>query len=127
MNEDDVSLFILGNLVDYVFIVSYGGLLFGSAMILSRQLKSGSAGKKLGYIVSVLGVIAACSDGLENVFLLSMVLNPLNFPTWLGVPHSLFAYLKSSLMYISVRWVMLTLGYLALRRIWRTNTVARAT
>jgi hypothetical protein len=123
MNEDDLSLFIVGNLVDYVFMVSYGGLLFGSALILSRQLRSGSTGEKLGHIVSVLGLIAACSDGLENVFLLSMAINPSNFPTWLGVPHSLFAYLKFSLMYISAGWVILTLGYLALRR--KINTVLK--
>ena len=117
MSGADVSLFILGNLVDYLFMASYGALLFSSSLILSRRLRHGSLGRKVGCAASVLGLLAACCDGLENVFLLSMASNPTGFPGWLGVPQSLFASVKFSMMYIASAWILLALAYVTVRRI----------
>jgi hypothetical protein len=44
MSGADFSFFIMGNLVDYLFMVSYGALLFSSSLILSRRLREGSLG-----------------------------------------------------------------------------------
>ena len=115
MSGADVSFFIMGNLVDYLFMVSYGALLFSSSLIISRRLRQGSLGRKVGYTASILGLLAACCDGLENVFLLSMASNPIDFPSWLAIPHSLFASMKFDLMYVASAWILLALAYVVVR------------
>ena len=117
MSGADLSFFVMGNLVDYLFMVSYGTLLFSSSLILSRRLRQGGLGRKVGYTVSILGLLAACCDGLENVFILSMASNPTGFPGWLAIPHSLFAHIKFDLMYAASAWILLALAYVAVRRI----------
>jgi len=122
MSGTDVSFFIMGNLVDYLFMVSYGTLLFSSSLILSRRLRQGSLGRKVGYTASILGLLAACCDGLENVFLLSMASNPIDFPSWLAIPHSLFANIKFDLMYIALAWILLALAYVVVRWILKPRS-----
>jgi len=72
-------------------------------------MEEGSIGQKTGFIVSILGVIAAVSDGIENVFIILMASDPLGFPGWLAIPHSLFAHIKFKLMYLSFLWIALAL------------------
>jgi hypothetical protein len=122
MSGADVSFFIMGNLVDYLFMVSYGTLLFSSSLILSRRLRQGSLGRKVGYTASILGLLAACCDGLENVFLLSMASNPIDFPSWLAIPHSLFASIKFDLMYIASAWILFALAYAVVRWILKSRS-----
>ena len=122
MSGADVSFFIMGNLVDYLFMVSYGTLLFSSSLILSRRLRQGSLGRKVGYAASILGLLAACCDGLENVFLLSMASNPIDFPSWLAIPHSLFASMKFDLMYVASAWILLALAYVVVRWILKPRS-----
>jgi hypothetical protein len=122
MSGADISFFIMGNLVDYLFMVSYGTLLFSSSLILSRRLRQGSLGRKIGYTASILGLLAACCDGLENVFLLSMASNPIDFPSWLAMPHSLFANIKFDLMYIASAWILFALAYVVVRWILKPRS-----
>jgi len=122
MSGADVSFFIMGNLVDYLFMVSYGALLFSSSLIISRRLRQGSLGRKVGYTASILGLLAACCDGLENVFLLSMASNPIDFPSWLAIPHSLFASMKFDLMYVASAWILLALAYVVVRWILKPRS-----
>jgi hypothetical protein len=122
MSGADVSFFIMGNLVDYLFMASYGALLFSSSLILSRRLTQGSLGRKVGCTASILGLIAACCDGLENVFLLSMASNPTGFPGWLAIPHSLFASIKFDLMYVASAWILLALAYVVVRWILKPRS-----
>jgi hypothetical protein len=122
MSGADVSFFIMGNLVDYLFMVSYGVLLFSSSLILSRRLRQGSLGRKAGYTASILGLLAACCDGLENVFLLSMASNPIDFPGWLAIPHSLFASIKFDLMYVASAWILVALAYVVVRWILKPRS-----
>lgn len=117
MSGADMSFFIMGNLADYIFMASYGALLFSSSLILTRKIRKDSLWRKIGYTVSILGLLAACCDGLENIFILSMASNPTGFPGWLAIPHSLFATIKFDLMYIAMGWIPLALTYLVARRI----------
>ncbi len=122
MSGTDISFFIMGNLVDYLFMVSYGTLLFSSSLILSRRLRKGSRGRKIGYTVSILGLLAGCCDGLENIFLLSMASNPIDFPSWLALPHSLFANIKFDLMYITSAWILFAFAYVVVRWILKPRS-----
>ena len=106
MNEREMSSFILGNLFDYVFMASYAALLSSSSLLLSRRLTHPLL-NKIGYAISLMGVLAALSDAAENVFIISMAVNPKYFPSWLALPHSLFAHTKFTLMYITAGWILI--------------------
>ena len=108
MSQMEMSSFIMGNLFDYVFMVSYGLLLASTSLILSRRLGHRVL-RKIGITVSILGVLAAFSDAAENLFIISMAVNPQYFPGWLALPHSLFAHIKFNLMYLTGGWILLAL------------------
>ena len=106
MGEQDITTFILGNIADYGFMVSYGLMFFSSALLLTRRLNEGKI-RQLGYIISILGGLSAFCDAFENVFIISMALDPDQFPGWLAIPHSIFAHLKFNLMYITTGGILL--------------------
>lgn len=124
MSEEEMSLFIKGNLADYLFMVSYAGLFFSSALLLARRLEN-SMGRKLGYIISAFGVFSGISDGLENIFIIAMASNPSSFPSWLAIGHSTFAHIKFKLMYTTAGWIFITLMYLVVIRVIKPDRVPR--
>ena len=109
MKAEEITLFILGNLVDYAFMIAYGCLFYSSARYLSRNYQRGSMPKKLSSLFAWTGIFSAICDAVENVFLLSMTANPVSFPDWFAIAHSTFALLKFSLMYLTIGWLVLSL------------------
>ena len=107
MTGRDLSYFVLANLVDYLFMVSYAAVLTSAALLLTRRLRHPRL-RGMGLAVSLAGALAALSDAAENVFIISMAADPLRFPGWLAIPHSLFAHLKFNLMYVAAGWIGLT-------------------
>ncbi len=105
MKSEDLSLFILGNLLDYGFMIAYGCFFYSSARYLACGYHKGSLLLKAGKIIAVVGVISAICDAVENFFLLLMTLNPASFPNWLALAHSTFALLKFILMYLIICWL----------------------
>lgn len=120
MTEQGFSFFILGNLADYLFMISYGGMLYSGALLVTRKMENRVI-QKIGTTVSLLGILAASCDGLENIFLLSMTLNPTGFPAWLAFPHSLFANIKFKLMYLTAGWIILSSLYLVTNRVLKSS------
>jgi hypothetical protein len=108
MKSEDISLFILGNLVDYAFMIAYGCFFYSSARYLSWDYQHGSLSLKVGKMFAWIGVLSAICDAVENVFLLSMTLNPMGFPSWLAIAHSTFALLKFIIMYLTIGWLILS-------------------
>lgn len=108
MKSEDILFFILGNLVDYAFMIAYGCFFYSSARYLSRNYQQGSLPLKVGKMIAWIGVFSAICDAVENVFLLSMTTNPVGFPNWLAIAHSTFALIKFSLMYLTIGWLILS-------------------
>jgi hypothetical protein len=106
MKPEDITLFILGNLVDYMFMIAYGCFFYSSARYLSWDYRQGSLPLKASKIIAWIGVLSAICDAVENVFLLSMTANPLGFPNWLAIAHSTFALFKFILMYLTIGWLI---------------------
>ncbi|MFX0095573.1 MAG: hypothetical protein ACFFBD_27800, partial [Candidatus Hodarchaeota archaeon] len=109
MSTDEMALLILANLFDYLFMIAYGTFIFSLALMLTRKLQEGSIWNQIGYFIAIAGIIAACCDGIENIFLLLMASNPVNFPNWLAIPHSCFALAKFILLFTSMGWIVLTI------------------
>ncbi len=108
MKSEEITLFILGNLVDYVFMIAYGCFFYSSARYLSWNYQQGSLPLKVGKMVGGIGVLCATCDAVENIFLLSMTINPVGFPNWLAIAHSTFALIKFILMYLTIGWLILS-------------------
>lgn len=107
MDEEHMRFFILGNLVDYLFMISYGIFFYSCSLLLSSNYRKGIL-KTVGILFAWIGVLAACSDGFENLFLLSMTADPAGFPDWLALAHSSFALFKFILMYSAIGWLVVS-------------------
>ncbi|MFX0086820.1 MAG: hypothetical protein ACFFAU_14200 [Candidatus Hodarchaeota archaeon] len=108
MKSEDIVFFILGNLVDYAFMIAYGCFFYSSARHLSWGYHQGSLPFKVGKIFAGIGVLITICDAIENAFLLSMTTNPVGFPSWLAIAHSTFALFKFILMYLIIGWLILS-------------------
>ncbi|MFX1285063.1 MAG: hypothetical protein ACFFB5_15490 [Promethearchaeota archaeon] len=108
MKSEDMTFFILGNLVDYAFMIAYGCFFYSSARYLAWDYQHGSLPLKLGKMIGRIGILCAICDAIENVFLLSMATNPVGFPNWLAIAHSTFALCKFILMYLTIGWLILS-------------------
>ncbi len=117
MSNEDMSIFIIANIFDYAFMIAYGTFFFSLALTLTRKLKEGSAWKKIGNSISIFGITASCCDGIENIFLLIMASNPINFPNWLAIGHSCFALAKFIQMYIVIGCIILMASIIFLYRL----------
>jgi hypothetical protein len=105
MSPTDMGLFITANLADYLFMLFYGIFFFSAARLISWNYKSGLP-KRIGLSLAWAGIIAAVLDGIENVFLLSMTVDPVGFAGWLAIAHSSFALAKFLFMYAAMAWLM---------------------
>ncbi|NVM01630.1 MAG: hypothetical protein HWN67_04810 [Candidatus Helarchaeota archaeon] len=94
-------------ILDYVFMVGYGSLIFSLALIIGRKFDAGSRWRLSGYIFAILGIFAGIFDGFENAFILLTLTNPLFFPDWWTFAHSCFAVPKYSIIIGSIVWAII--------------------
>ena len=109
MTPEGILLFQLGNLADYLFMLSYGTAFYNGSRYLSWNYPEGSIQKKIGITFAWMGVSSAICDGIENIFLFVMTFDPLGFPSWLAIAHSTFASLKFLMMYTTFAWILLSM------------------
>jgi len=105
----DIPLYRIAPSLDYIFMAGYGLVLFSSAVLIARRYRTASLLQKEGYIIAISGVIAACCDAIENVFILLMLTDPVGFPDYWAITHSVFALVKWILLIIVIIWVILFL------------------
>lgn len=53
------------------------------------------------------GVIVAFCDGIENIFILAMLTDPLSFPDFWAITHSIFALIKWILLFLVIFWIII--------------------
>lgn len=97
-------MFIAG---DYMFMTGYGLILFSTSVIIARRFGASSILCVMGFFIAIFGIIAACCDGIENLFILLMLTDPLGFPNWWAITHSVFALIKWVLLIIVLFWVII--------------------
>jgi len=102
-------------------MIAYGTFFFSLALTLTRKLKEGSIWKIIGYFICIFGITAACCDSIENIFLLMMASNPINFPNWWAIAHSSFALAKFIQMYIAIGGIILMASIIVLSKLIRKN------
>ena len=103
----EINLYIIANILDYGFMVSYGLLIFSLALILTRKFEPNTLWRKIGFTIAVFGILAAFCDGIENIFILLMANDPIGFPDMWAISHSIFALIKYILMLIAISWLII--------------------
>jgi len=103
----EINLYIIANILDYGFMVSYGLLIFSLALILCRKFEPNTLWRKIGFNIAVLGILAAFCDGIENIFILLIANDPIGFPDMWAISHSVFALIKYILMLIAISWLII--------------------
>lgn len=104
----NIDIYRISPLLDYIFMLGYGLILFSASILVARRYDQTSRINKFGYIISIFGIIAACCDGIENIFILTMLIEPLTFPNILAISHSVFALIKWIIIFISIPWIIVT-------------------
>ncbi|MFX1556165.1 MAG: hypothetical protein ACFFC9_02835 [Promethearchaeota archaeon] len=105
----NIELYRLANILDYGFMVSYGGIFFSLGLIIARKLEKSSIWRSIGFIMVFLALIAPLCDAIENIFILLMLSDPLNFPDVWAIIHSCFALIKYIIMFIGFGWIFIAI------------------
>ncbi len=115
----NIELYRFAPSLDYIFMLGYGIILFSSSILIARSFKTSSIIQQEGLIVAISGVIAACCDAIENIFILAMLTDPSGFPDYWAITHSVFALIKWILLVIVIIWILLFAILSLIKRIRR--------
>ncbi|MHA1143571.1 MAG: hypothetical protein ACTSRW_02470 [Candidatus Helarchaeota archaeon] len=107
----------LSQTIDYIFMFSYGLLIFNLALVISRAFEESSFWRKSGYVIALFGIIAPSLDAIENAFILLTLTNPLGFPDWWAVAHSCFALPKWLFIMVALLWAIIAAIILLVKKI----------
>ncbi len=102
----NIEIYRISPILDYIFMLGYGLVLFSGSILVARKYNPSTRLNKIGYIISIFGIIAAICDGIENIFILTMLMEPLTFPNILAIIHSIFALIKWIIIFISIPWII---------------------
>ncbi|MFX1500976.1 MAG: hypothetical protein ACFFDH_08450 [Promethearchaeota archaeon] len=112
----DINLYRIANILDYFFMISYGGIFFSLGLIIAHKLKDETIWRKIGLIMIPLTIFAPACDAIENIFILLILADPLEFPDIWAIIHSFFALIKYILIFIGFGWICIALIKLVLIR-----------
>ncbi len=102
----NLDAYRIAQILDYVLMVSYALLIFALALTIARKVDEKSPLHKAGFIIALMGFIAAGCDAVENVFILLMATAPMTFPGWWAVAHSSFALPKWIILIMAIGWAV---------------------
>jgi hypothetical protein len=113
----DIANYRIGQLLDYGFMIRYGIIGFCLTLIIGRKYSKDSLWAKSSPFTALFIIFAAVCDGIENIFILLMLLDPINFPNIIAFIHSCFALIKYILIVVSIGWVIISGLNLMVRKI----------
>jgi len=101
-----LSAYRTAQILDYVYMLSYGTIYFCLALMIARRFDTTSRWRQSGHYIAIAGILAACFDAIENVFILATLTDPLDFPNSWAIAHSCFALAKFIDMFIVIGWLI---------------------
>lgn len=112
----NVSAFALAQGLDYIFMVTYGLFIFSMALFIARMFDEDSLYRKIGYIIAILGIVAALLDVMENLFIFLTLTDPINFPDWWAVAESAFSLPKWIIIGVAIIWALVSAILFAIKK-----------
>jgi hypothetical protein len=99
-------------------MTGFGLIIFALTLIIARKFDEESFWRRSGYIVAPLGILAACFDGIENVFIFLMLSDPSGFPDIWAITHSCFALVKLIIYFLVFTiWTIIALITLLVKKL----------
>jgi hypothetical protein len=111
----NIELYRIAPSLDYIFMLGYGLILFSLSVLIARRYGIPSKIGHISLLLAISGGIAACCDGIENIFILAMLTDSIGFPNSWAISHSVFALIKWILLFVVITWDII-LGILSLYR-----------
>ncbi len=112
-----LQAYITYELLDYVFMIAYGFLIFSLGLLICRRFDEGSPFRKSGYIITLFGITAPAFDVVENAFILLTLTDPINFPDIWAVLQSSFSIVKWIMIVIALMWAIIASVVLLVKKI----------
>ena len=103
----DISLYRVSVSLDYIFMLGYAIILFSSSVLIARTYNYSLRVQNIGFLIAIFGIFAAVCDGIENIFILLTLTDPLTFPNTWAITHSVFALIKWILLFIAITWIII--------------------
>ena len=98
---------IIYNYLDFAFMLAYGSFGFSLVLLITRSFKDEGKSRKIGLICSVLPIIAAGFDVIENINLLIMQHNyPLTPLDIVAIIASISAFIKFGGLIIAIAFML---------------------
>jgi len=116
MNVEELNYYLIWLIVDYGFMLGFGIIYFSLNLILARKFDENSSWRKLGYIGALFGIFYFCCDATENIFIFTMLTDPLGFPDILALTHSWIALVKFIFNFSSAFLIIAAAITLVIRR-----------
>lgn len=103
---------IIYNYLDFAFMISYGAMISGLLLLVTRSFKDEGKSRKIGLICSVLPLIAAGFDLIENINLLIMQHNyPITPLDIVATIASISALIKFGCLFISIAFFLYGISF----------------
>lgn len=106
------------NILDYLYMVGYGLMIFGLDLLVTRQLEGKP--QKYGLVISTAALLAAILDAVENANLLIMIGSPSEVQMINALLASLFATIKFGLVFVGIGYFFVALGIWVYQRRQKT-------
>ena len=106
MSAEQIRIYVLYQLSDDVYDICYITMFLGLTLFLARKFEEDSGWRKAGFKASILGIIGAICDLIENSLIIMMTTDPQGFPDIWAVAHSWLAVIKFTTWGIQVVWII---------------------
>ena len=107
-----IPVAINNTLIDFLFLISYGCLLYACCLSLSKTYEG--TGRKTGIIISRLALISAAFDGLENFLMLRTLYG--NIQKEVVATTYIFASAKFLLVAVAIIYILFSLVRIMFKR-----------
>jgi len=98
-------------------LMFFSGLFFFTLFLTIARKHKDDSWRRFGFLGAFLFPAGAGMDAIENIFLLVILSNPLEFPDWLAIAYSSFASAKWILFPIGSIWLILSVIALVVKKI----------
>jgi len=123
VHTGEINNYIPIQWLDYGFMLSYGLIGYGlvHGLITQTRYFLATKWKHLGMKFKHIAIFTPLLDAIENIWLLSMLYDPITFPDYWAIFYSLFALMKWILGAFLVLYSAFLLGIILKNRIHRNN------
>jgi hypothetical protein len=112
----NIELYRIAPSLDYIFMLGYGLILFSISLLITRRYNTTPIILNVGFVISLSVILAACCDAIENGFILAMLTDPVGFPDYWAIFHSVFALIKWILLFTIIIWDLIFGIFTAIKR-----------